>query len=641
MLLSVLEKRDAEELSLIRAGHELKLQEAGKDLKRLQLSEAKENLESIVRSREIADTRLSYYKTIQKMIQLESSNIILLNNSDKKRKKAGSTDIIAATMHAIPNMSVGFEGGFPAASISFGGSNLGSILNAVATSFRNDSASFTHQAGVASIKGGYERRWSDWKLQEKLAEKEIRQIDKQIAAAEIKVQIMEKELENHELQQEQSRETYAFMSDKFTNKELYQWMSSQLSTLYFQSYQLAYDCAKRAQKGFQYELGSSQTFIQYGYWDSLKKGLLAGDKLQYDLKRMEMAYYEQNKRGYEITRNISLALLDPMALLMLKQTGECYVELPESIFDIDYPGHYMRRIKSISLTIPCIAGPYAGLNCTLSLMENYYRLDSSVSEGYTEVDQDSRFVYNQASIQSIATSTGRNDSGLFQLNFEDERYVPFEGAGAISKWKLQLPTVFRAFDYNSISDVVMHLSYTAREGGETLRSQVQTELQDAILNMALGSGNSGLTRMFSLKSEYSADWYRFLNPPESQIGQKILIQINADKFPYLFRQYEISIIKIDLFLIIAGANLSATSTMKIGVLQPSGTSTEPTLHVEEGLSNILLANIDSLNESEGQWTVSIDESEIPEELKSESDGHIRLNSEAIIDLILICHYNIS
>ena len=37
-----------------------------------------------------------------------------------------------------------------------------------------------------------------------------------------------------------------------------------------------------------------------------------------------------------------------------------------------------------------------------------------------------------ARVQSIVTSHGQNDSGLFELNFRDERYLPFEGAGAIS-----------------------------------------------------------------------------------------------------------------------------------------------------------------------------------------------------------------
>jgi hypothetical protein len=46
---------------------------------------------------------------------------------------------------------------------------------------------------------------------------------------------------------------------------------------------------------------------------------------------------------------------------------------------------------------------------------------------------DPRFRDNVGAIQSITTSSAQNDSGLFELNFRDEWYLPFEGAGAISQ----------------------------------------------------------------------------------------------------------------------------------------------------------------------------------------------------------------
>ena len=54
---------------------------------------------------------------------------------------------------------------------------------------------------------------------------------------------------------------------------------------------------------------------------------------------MEAAYLAQNKREYEITKSISLLLLDPFALISLKLTGTCVISLSEAYFDMDYPGH--------------------------------------------------------------------------------------------------------------------------------------------------------------------------------------------------------------------------------------------------------------------------------------------------------------
>ena len=57
------------------------------------------------------------------------------------------------------------------------------------------------------------------------------------------------------MQIENAEEVNTFMKDKFTNRELYNWMVSRISTIYFQSYQMAYDIAKRAEKTYQQELG--------------------------------------------------------------------------------------------------------------------------------------------------------------------------------------------------------------------------------------------------------------------------------------------------------------------------------------------------------------------------------------------------
>jgi hypothetical protein len=41
---------------------------------------------------------------------------------------------------------------------------------------------------------------------------------------------------------------------------------------------------------------------------------------------------------------------------------------------------------------------------------------------------------------------------MFDLNFHDDRYLPFEGAGAIGIWQLEMPSVFRSIDPNAITE---------------------------------------------------------------------------------------------------------------------------------------------------------------------------------------------
>ena len=136
---------------------------------------------------------------------------------------------------------------------------------------------------------------------------------------------------------------------------------------------MAYNTAKKAEKCFQHELGIDNTnYIQFGYWDSLKKGLLSGEKLQYDLRRLENAYLEK-WRKFEITKHISLANLNPNAIVDIRRDGTCNFQIPELLFEMDFPGHFFRRIKSIGVSIPCIAGPYTSVSSQLTLSRSFIR----------------------------------------------------------------------------------------------------------------------------------------------------------------------------------------------------------------------------------------------------------------------------
>lgn len=227
--------------------------------------------------------------------------------------------------------------------------------------------------------GGYWRRWDEWQLQLQTLSKELEQIQKQIDAANIRATIAQTELDNQDKQIANASAIEVFLHSKYTNQELYDWMISQISGVFFQSYQMAYDLAERAERAYQFERGlTTSNYIKFGYWDSLRSGLLSGEQLYLDLKRLELAYLDQNAREYEISRQISLALLNPLALISLKETGTCTLTLPEMFFDMDYPGHYMRRIKSVALTIPCVAGPYTSINCTLMLQSSKIRINNSL-----------------------------------------------------------------------------------------------------------------------------------------------------------------------------------------------------------------------------------------------------------------------
>src|SRR5215470_12113539 len=118
-----------------------------------------------------------------------------------------------------------------------------------------------------------------------------------------------------------------------------------------------------------------------------------------------------------------MALLNPLALQELRTTGKCFLSIPEEVYDLDYQGHYFRRIKSVSLSLPCIAGPYTTVNCTLRLLKNSIRINTVLNGNYEHNNDegvwidDPRFRESNVPVKGIATSTGQRDTGMFELNF--------------------------------------------------------------------------------------------------------------------------------------------------------------------------------------------------------------------------------
>jgi hypothetical protein len=228
-----------------------------------------------------------------------------------------------------------------------------------------------------------------------------------------------------------------------------------------------------------------------------------------DIKRMEMAYHELNRREYELVKHVSLCQVNPVELLNLRNVGRCTLSIPEELFDMDCPGQYFRRIKSVAVSIPCVTGPYTSVSCKLTIVKSSIRKNSLLSEGAYEKqnEEDDRFSDYYGSMESIVTSTGQNDSGLFETNLHDERYLPFEGSGAMSEWRLELPADVdvRQFNYDTITDVILHIRYTAREGGNLLRDAAVLNLKNKI-NTAQAAG---CVRFFSIRHEFPTEWANF------------------------------------------------------------------------------------------------------------------------------------
>jgi hypothetical protein len=570
-LLSVIERRDAEALAKLRATHEVTLLNAVKTVKTQQLEEAYAQLDTLYRTRENTGNRLKHFQQLLaltpevpeeggsyseldgrygrmqesgglKLIDVEREDMNKALQAAQKQTLAGSMETLANLASVIPSMGAHGQPLGVGASVTFGGAQLGSALAATARGIQAYSNRLQFESGAAAKKTGFLRQRQDWILQANTVGNELMQIDKQLIAAKIRVAIAEKELKNHTTQIEQAREMQDYLATKYTNKELYQWMEGQVRTIYRQSYQLAYDLARKAEKAYRFERGETNTnFIQLAYWDGSRDGLLAGEQLSLAIRQMERTYMDTHKREYEISKHISLVQWDAFALLNLKETGTCELLLPEELFDLDFPGHYMRRIKSMSVSIPCVAGPYTSISATLTLLNDKTRISAVTGSQYEEdtTATDERFVRNYVQLQSIAVSHAQQDSGLFELSFRDDRFLPFEGAGAVSRWRLDLPAEFRQFDYDTISDVIFHLQYTAREGGGMLKQAAENNLNSYLENT---SGEEGMAGLFNLKSEFPNEWYRFQHPGNG--NRALSLTGLKDRLPFVTKSRRVQRVEV-------------------------------------------------------------------------------------------------
>jgi hypothetical protein len=581
-LLSTLEKKDAEGLALLRSGHEQKLLGSVLEIKQKQIEDAQSVLDNLDKQKELITVRKKYYEGLLRAgLNHQEKAALGLNGISRFAENAIALGYLAASsVSLIPQVVMGVSGlGSAVATASAGSQQLGNAAERAVRTLQAIATASDKSASILNTTSGYLRRAQDWQYQLDLANKELEQIEKQILGAQIRLSIAQKDVANQQLQIEQSKESDDFMRNKFTNQELFSWMVTQISSTYFKSYQLAYDVAKQTERCFRHELGLADSgYINFGYWDNLKKGLLAGEMLFYDIKKMEMAYMDQNKRELELTKPISLSQLDPAALLKLKTNGDCWINLPEELFDMDYPGHYMRRIKSVSVTIPCITGPYTTVSAKLTMTKNSVRVSGVAASDATQYPRklsggfpadDLRFRDGSGSLQSIATSNAQNDSGLFELNFRDERYLPFEGAGAISQWHLELPAAVRQFDYNSISDVIITVKYTARDAGDVLKAQATTSLNTRINQMLVSLSDRGLMRIFSAKNDLATEWYKFLHPANPADGQVLILNLDRSRFP-LFAQGKT--IKIASIEIVADSTIPFTGIPLQVFPAPSGTN---------------------------------------------------------------------
>ncbi|MFZ0420270.1 MAG: neuraminidase-like domain-containing protein [Candidatus Sulfotelmatobacter sp.] len=538
-LLAAYKDCDNEALTSIKAEQERELLVLTRTIRQDQWRDADWQVQALQQTKDVNQTNLLYYTNLYQngLITDEIQNLSLSNNALQTRTAGNVTEAIGEAMHLVPDAYVGAMSTFTHVPI---GDKLAAFFGAIAKIMLTVADIQSSTAAIDMTQATWQRRSAEWFNKMQSLPIEIQQTELQILGAHRRRDQAMQELNNLQRQIEHSTEVLDFLRDKFTATDLFLWLRKETLGLQRRLFKLAHRAALEAEHAFNFERGhTTRHFIPEDIWDDRRQGLLAGERLEAALHHMHKAYLDENIREYELTKHFSLRLHFPMEFLRLKVTGACEIELPEWMFDLDYPGHYMRRIKSLSLTIPCVTGPYTGVHCKVTLLSSVTRIDPRTEapstgcccqcaskDGYEACAHDPRIVHMYGAEEAIATSNGQNDSGLFELNMRDDRRLPFEFHGAVCRLRIELHHENNYMPMEPLTDVVLHLNHTTREGGYPLACIARESARKHLP----GSGWC----YFDMRHDFPDAWQLLENSCREKDGRgRLAFGLERKMFPYV------------------------------------------------------------------------------------------------------------
>jgi len=455
-----LERQDNEKMTLLLQTQQQTILTQQRALQQSNLDALQHNLTALQAGRQGASLRRNHYTRLITQRYLPGESTALALRSASRITSLASSSLFTAAGFA--NMAPNTFG------LATGGAQWGAALEASGRIMQITATAEEQSAGISEITANYQRRQEEWQLQRDMADNEIQQLDAQIEGLKEQITMAQKQISLAETEQAHAQAVYDMQTSRFTGQVLYNWLAGRLSALYYQLYDLTLPVCLQAKAALVQELGnSSDTVFRTPVWDDLWQGLLAGEALSVELQKLDNIWLSLAAKGLEATRTVSLAgqrdessLSDTIATLLkdgkeskvngvslkLNDNGGIFsAELDLSTLGLEGSYNMQERarfIKSIAVTLPTLLGPYQDIEATLTLGGEVATL-----------------------------SHGMNDNGRFVTNFDDSRFLPFEGADPTTgKLSLNIFNV-KAGDEPStqygvvenLSDIIVHIHYILRD----------------------------------------------------------------------------------------------------------------------------------------------------------------------------------
>ncbi|WP_372821130.1 neuraminidase-like domain-containing protein [Pseudomonas parafulva] len=490
----------AQQLELLGKRNLIRLLDFPCQLQEQALELAKRERDTVLRSRAMIEQRQEYYQRLvdEGVIELETAVLALATSSVATRLPSVPSYAMAAGAAMAPTIFGMAVGGFSPQEAFESAANA---WEAVAETLETMSNTIDKQAE-------YILRRQQWQHEADQATHELGIIDAQLRERDIQIKAAGIAVHEARATRQAHQAEYEVMQSVFASHTTYLWLIGRLSEIYSTAYDATTSLCLMAENCLRYELGDfTSRWIRTDGWLDNWRGMLAGEALERDLMQMDVAAIRDNHRPLDIRKDFSLLALTGWTATQLHEqldNDEILFALPARLFDIDFPGHYLRRLERITLAFEISgSGSSKPISAMLYQTSNKVLLEADI-EGARHLYSPSQgspkhVLRDLRPNQSIALWSVKEVSRNFDLQPsvpDKARYQPFEGTGLISSWRLAFPGGARnnpeLYKDNEcrLKDITITVSYSAVDGSTAFRDEVRQLLQSESTPGSADGGDS-------------------------------------------------------------------------------------------------------------------------------------------------------
>ena len=301
--------------------------------------------------------------------------------------------------------------------------------------------------------------------------------------------------EINQLEIDYSQRVMAYVANQLLSPNMYSLLARQAKQNYRHYLAYATRAALMAERALELQQGRYFSIIKMGYFDIAMQGLLSAESLINDIESLEYERFASDTRRQSPPAKIfSLPKLFPLEFENFKKTGQFWFRTNQEDFDLDFPGHYYRLIRSVRIFVN-------GQTDSEGIKANLSNLGTT--EVVVKEDDGFRTHYIPGIFATYALSPQQSGIWLMPFNLEDnEKLTPFAGMGVAGTWLFEMPKWANKTGYETITDIQFQVEYSA-----FYNTAYKAEMLSVLENSKRFS-----SRAYSFRNNFSDQWYHLKNP---------------------------------------------------------------------------------------------------------------------------------